>query len=236
MLRYIDSKKMGRSRLGWLDSHFHFSFAEYYNPKNINFGVLRVINDDLIQPHTGFDTHPHKDMEIITYVVDGAVTHADSMENRHTLSRGQVQYMSAGTGITHSEHNLGDETLRLLQIWIMPDRTGHEPNYGDYPFVPEDRDDRWMPVASAFENKTSDAPIRIHADVNLYASILSADSSLTFEVSKNRQAYLVLIEGGAEINGIHLSERDALEITEETITVNATETSHILIIEMEKSR
>lgn len=235
MLRYIDSKKMGRSKLGWLDSHFHFSFAEYYNPENINFGVLRVINDDLIQPHTGFDTHPHKDMEIITYVVDGAVTHADSMENRHTLSRGQVQYMSAGTGITHSEHNLGDETLRLLQIWIMPDRTGHEPNYGDYPFAPEDRSDRWMPVASAFENKTSAAPVRIHADVNLYASILSADSRLTFEVSKKRQAYLVLIEGRAEISGIQLSGRDALEITEENITVNAAEASHILIIEMEKS-
>lgn len=236
MLRYIDSKKMGRSKLGWLDSHFHFSFAEYYNPKNIRFGVLRVINDDLIQPHTGFDTHPHKDMEIITYVVDGAVTHADSMENRHTLSRGQVQYMSAGTGITHSEHNLGDDTLRLLQIWIMPDRTGHEPGYGDYQFALADRSDRWMPIASAFENKSSSAPVRIHADVNLYASILSADSSLTFEVSKNRQAYLVLIEGGAEINGIRLSGRDALEITEENITVNAAEASHLLIIEMEKSR
>lgn len=235
MIRYIDSKNMGRSRLGWLDSHFHFSFAEYYDPNNLQFGVLRVINDDLIEPHTGFDTHPHRDMEIITYVVDGAVTHADSMKNRHTLSRGQVQYMSAGTGITHSEHNLGDETLRLLQIWILPDRTGHTPKYGDYSFALEDRYDRWMPIASGFGSEASAAPIRIHADVNLYAAILTVGSSLSFEGSKNRQAYLVLIEGKAEINGIHLSSRDALEITEESIMVNASQTSHILIIEMEKS-
>lgn len=236
MLKYIDSKKMGRSKLGWLDSYFHFSFADYYNPKNVQFGALRVINDDLIQPHTGFDTHPHKDMEIITYVVDGAVTHADSMANRHTLSRGQVQYMSAGTGVTHSEHNLGDEMLRLLQIWILPDRANHTPNYGDYPFALEDRADCWMPIASAFENTSSAAPVRVHADVNLYASIVSAKSSLAFEVAANRQAYLVLIEGEADVGGIHLCARDALEITEENITVSAVTASHILAIEMEKSR
>lgn len=236
MLRYIDSKKMGRSKLSWLDSHFHFSFAEYYDPENIQFGVLRVINDDLIEPHTGFDTHPHKDMEIITYVVDGAVTHADSMKNRHTLTRGQVQYMSAGTGVTHSEHNIGDETLRLLQIWIMPDRAGHTPNYDDYQFALEDRSNRWLPIASSYENAGSAAPVRIHADVNLYASIVSEKSTLTFEVAENRQAYLVLIEGAADVNGIGLSERDALEIIEESITINATQPSHILIIEMEKSK
>lgn len=236
MLKHIDSNKMGRSKLGWLDSYFHFSFAEYYNPKNIQFGVLRVINDDFIQPHTGFDTHPHKDMEIITYVVDGAVTHADSMKNQHTLSRGQVQYMSAGTGVTHSEHNLGDEPLRLLQIWIMPDRAGHAPNYGDYPFALEDRNDRWMPIASAFGEEASTAPVRVHADVNLYASIISAKSSLSFEVAQNRQAYLVLIEGEAEVGGMHLYARDALEITEENITVSAVQTSHILMIEMEKPK
>lgn len=235
MLKYIDSKKMGRSQIGWLDSHFHFSFAGYYNPENIQFGALRVINDDLIAPHTGFDTHPHKDMEIVTYVVDGAVTHADSMENKHSLSRGQVQYMSAGTGVTHSEHNLGDEMLRLLQIWILPDQSGHTPSYGDYPFALEARNDQWLPIASAFENQQSAAPIRVHADVNLYASIISKGNSLMFEVSANRQAYLVLIEGEAQISGVHLSARDALEITEENITVNAVQNAHVLIIEMEKS-
>ncbi len=236
MLRYIDSKKMGKSELGWLDSHFHFSFADYYNPKNMQFGVLRVINDDLISPHTGFDTHPHQNMEIISYVVEGELSHADSMNNKHSLTRGQVQYMSAGTGITHSEHNLGDETLRLLQIWILPDKNGYAPNYGDYRFNITDSENKWLPIVSNFENKASAAPIRIHSDINAYASIISKDNSLDFEVSKDRQAYFVLIEGKAKVNEITLSMRDALEITEENITVCALEDAHILIIEMEKDK
>ena len=113
MLRKIDHTKMGRSNLGWLQSIFHFSFAEYYNPANINFGALRVINDDLIAPQTGFGTHPHRDMEIISYVVDGELTHADSMGNQNSITRGQVQYMSAGTGVLHSEYNYGENTLSL---------------------------------------------------------------------------------------------------------------------------
>lgn len=116
MLRKIESQNMGSSNLGWLRSKFHFSFAEYYNPNNINFGVLRVINDDLVLSNTGFDTHPHRDMEIISYVVNGELTHGDSMGNKNTITRGHVQYMSAGTGVYHSEHNLGEDTLRFLQI------------------------------------------------------------------------------------------------------------------------
>ncbi len=119
MLKKIESKNMGSSNLGWLRSKFHFSFAEYYNPNNINFGVLRVINDDLIEAGTGFDTHPHKDMEIISYVVNGDLTHEDSMGNKNTITRGHVQFMSAGSGVYHSEHNFGKEILRLLQIWIF---------------------------------------------------------------------------------------------------------------------
>ena len=110
MFRKIDHKNMGRANHGWLNTHFHFSFANYYNPNNMNFGALRVINDDLVAAQTGFDMHPHRDMEIISYVVDGALTHEDSMGNRGTIERGHVQYMSAGTGVFHSEHNLGDET------------------------------------------------------------------------------------------------------------------------------
>ncbi len=122
MLRKIDNTKMGSSNLGWLKSKFHFSFAEYFNPDNMNFGVLRVINDDLVAPHTGFNLHPHADMEIISYVVEGELTHGDSMGNKSTITRGHVQYMSAGTGVYHSEHNLGENVLRFLQIWILPDR------------------------------------------------------------------------------------------------------------------
>ena len=134
MIRRLPVEKMGESNLGWLRSKFHFSFAEYFNENNINFGVLRVINDDHISAGTGFDTHPHRDMEIITYVVHGYLTHKDSMGNESTLSRGQVQYMSAGTGVRHSEYNNHSEELRLLQIWVLPDRKGHTPNYGEYKF------------------------------------------------------------------------------------------------------
>ena len=235
MLKYIDSKKMGRGKHSWLDSHFHFSFAEYYNPDNIQFGVLRVINDDLVKPGKGFDTHPHKNMEIISYVVDGELTHADSMNNQQTLTRGQVQYMSAGTGVFHSEHNLGEDILRFLQIWILPDQDGYKPNYGDFRFVFSDRENKWLPIASSVGNENSEAPIRIHADVNMYATLLSSGKTLDFKVEKGRQAYLVLVEGEAEIDGIHLNARDALEITEQNITIEALKTAHVVVIEMANS-
>ena len=235
MLKYIDSKKMGRGKHGWLDSHFHFSFADYYNPDNIQFGVLRVLNDDTVKQLTGFDTHPHKDMEIVSYVVDGELTHADSMQNEHTLTRGQVQYMSAGTGVYHSEHNMGVDVLRFLQIWILPDALGYKPTYGDFRFALEDRCDRWMPIASRVGNDTSKAPIRIHADINMYASIISKGNTLEFEVDGGRQAYLVLIEGEAEVNGVHMNMRDAMEIVEENVAVNALDTAHVLVVEMAKT-
>lgn len=227
---------MGRSELGWLDSHFHFSFAEYHNPENIHFGVLRVVNDDIIQPETGFDTHPHKDMEILTYVIDGELTHADSMSNKRTLTRGQVQYMSAGTGVLHSEHNLNPtDPLRLLQIWIFPDKRDYTPNYGDYAFEISDRQDKWLPIATSVNNSTSTAPIQIHADINMYATLLTKGSKSNFSTSKNRQTYLILIEGKATIDSHTLTPRDALEIVEQDITIEAQEdNTHILLIEMAK--
>ena len=234
MLRYIDSQKMGRGRHGWLDSHFHFSFAEYYNPSNMQFGVLRVINDDMVQPSAGFDTHPHKDMEIISYVIQGELTHADSMGNKHTLTRGQVQYMSAGTGVTHSEHNLGRDLLRFLQIWILPDKKGVTPNYGDYRFDFADREDRWLPIAASLSNSHSRAPIKIHADINVYAAVASSGDPLEFPVLPGRQAYLVMIENQATINGTLMHTRDALEIVEESIQVEPEGSAHMLIIEMAK--
>lgn len=233
MIKIIRSSGMGHSNLHWLDSFHHFSFSNYYNPENIHFGVLRVVNDDRVGAGTGFDTHPHKDMEIISYVVDGELTHADSMGNKHTLGRGQAQYMSAGTGVTHSEHSFGHELLRFLQIWIFPDKNGYTPNYGDKRFVWEDRIHQWMPIASG--DGDSKFPIQIHADVHMYASFIPRDESLAFSVAEGRQAYLVLIEGAAEINGAFLEERDAMEIIEEDIEVKAISSAHVLIIEMKKS-
>jgi redox-sensitive bicupin YhaK (pirin superfamily) len=231
MLRKIESKNMGSSNLGWLRSKFHFSFAEYYNPKNIKFGVLRVINDDLVEPGTGFDTHPHQNMEIISYVVNGNLTHQDSMGNKNTVTRGHVQYMSAGTGVLHSEHNLGKDLLRLLQIWIFPVKNGLQPNYGDYRFNWEDRKNQWLHMVSGING---DAPIKIYQDANIYSLELEQGKDIQFPVKEDRQAYLVQIEGTSVINDIELSDRDGLEIVEEDILIKARETSHILLIEMKK--
>lgn len=229
MLRKLDNKNMGRSDLGWLKSIFHFSFSNYYNKDNMSFGVLRVLNDDLVKTNTGFEMHPHKDMEIISYVVDGELTHGDSMGNKNTITRGHVQYMSAGTGIYHSEHNLGENTLRFLQIWIFPNEKGLTPNYGDYRFQWEDRKNKWLQIVSSTEGN---APIKIYQDANIYVLELEKDKEIDFKVREGRQAYLVQIEGSSEINKIELIDRDALEIIEEDILIKAKEPSHILIIEM----
>lgn len=222
---------MGKSNLGWLKSSFHFSFAEYFNPLNIRFGALRVLNDDLIQPKTGFDTHPHNDMEIITYVIDGELTHKDSMGNSSTISRGEVQYMSAGTGVYHSEFNYGNKDLRLLQIWVLPDKSGHKPNYGEYKFNWDDRINNWLQIVSS---NNGNGPVKINQDVNIYTTYLEKNNEISFKIDRNRQAYLVQIEGNSTINNIELNEKDALEIFEEDIKIDANENSHFLIIEMKK--
>ncbi|MGL4992059.1 MAG: pirin family protein [Sarcina sp.] len=237
MIKKIENKNMGKSNLGWLKSSFHFSFAEYYNPSNMGFGKLRVINDDLIAPQTGFPSHPHRDMEIFTYVIDGKLTHKDSMGNERSLERGEVQYMSAGTGVVHSEYNNHDEMLRLLQIWIYPDKRNYDPNYGDVKFKFEDRHNKWLHMVSSCE---SDAPIKIHQDVNINALYLDEGKVSDFKISPNRQAYLVQIEGTSKISGIdsnetvNLGHGDALEIIGESISLDATSNSHFLILEMKK--
>ncbi|ENK1243715.1 pirin family protein [Clostridium botulinum] len=197
----------------------------------MNFGALRVINDDLVQSNTGFDTHPHKDMEIISYVVNGELTHGDSMGNKNTITRGQVQYMSAGTGVYHSEYNLGEDTLRFLQIWIFPDKQGYKPNYGDYRFNWDDRQNKWLHMVSS---KNGDTPIKINQDMNVYSLELEKGKEISFPVKGGRQAYLIQIEGDSLINEIELNKRAGMEIVEEDILIKAQETSHILILEMKK--
>jgi len=232
MLHYIDHKKMGRGSHGWLDSHFHFSFAEYFNPNNIRFGILRVLNDDIVQPGEGFDTHPHRDMEIISYVIQGELSHKDSMGNSHTLTRGQSQYMSAGTGVTHSEFNWGSGELRFAQMWIFPDKNGYKPNYGDYRFAWEDRIDKWLPIATGYDNQTSSAPIRVHADINVFAAVLSEGESLDFKLAPDRQAYMVLFEGDAMVENIEMTERDALEIIKQNVTITTKRYAHLYVVDM----
>lgn len=232
MLRKIYSKNMGKSNYRWLQGNFHFSFAEYFKPTNINFGVLRVLNDEVMKASGGFNTHPHNDMEIITYIVKGELTHGDSMGNTSTIEKGHMQYMSAGTGVYHSEFNRSNEDLRLLQIWIIPDQKGYKPNYGEYRFNWSDRINNWLHMVSG---TSKDVPINIHQDINMYTTYLEKGKEISFEISKGRQAYLVQIEGNSEINDVNLNEEDALEIVEENIEIKAKENSHFIIIEMKKT-
>ncbi|WP_321469217.1 pirin family protein [Halarcobacter sp.] len=231
MLKKLPKDNMGSSNLGWLKSRFHFSFAEYYNPQNINFGVLRVINDDLIEPNSGFNTHPHSNMEIISYVIDGEITHKDSMGNEETLKRGEVQYLSAGDGIFHSEYNLHhSKILRLLQIWILPPQNGLPKLYGSHKFKEEERKNRLLNIVSS---TNGEANVKIYQDINMYVSELDKNKELEYDIKTNRQIYFVLIEGKANINNITLDYGDALEITEEkSIKIEALENSHFLFIEM----
>ena len=231
MLKKLPKENMGTSNLGWLESRFHFSFAEYRNPENINFGVLRVLNDDIVHPQGGFDMHPHENMEIISYIVEGEITHKDSMGNQETLKKGEVQYLSAGDGIFHSEYNLHEtKDLRLLQIWVYPPKRGLPRLYGSHKFTKEERKNKLLNIVSSQEGN---AKIKIYQDVQFYVSELEKDKSIKFDIKKNRQVYFVLIEGSALINSIELNYGDAMEITKESnIEIKATENSHFLFIEM----
>lgn len=234
MIKKIPSENMGTSNLGWLESRFHFSFAQYYNPHNINFGVLRVLNDDIIHPQSGFDTHPHRDMEIITYVINGELTHKDSMGNEETLTRGEVQYLSAGDGIYHSEHNLHpSKDLRLLQMWIIPPKRGLPRLYGSYKYTQYQRLNELLNIVSSLDGNSE---IKIHQDVDFY--VCETDKQITFnlDLPQDKQIYFVQIEGNCILNNTHLSHGDAAEIfNEHTIEIEVSEDSHFLFIQMPRA-
>ncbi|MBU3014383.1 pirin family protein [Poseidonibacter lekithochrous] len=233
MLKKLSKENMGRSNLGWLESRFHFSFAEYRNPNNINFGVLRVLNDDILHPNSGFDTHPHSNMEIISYVVEGEITHKDSMGNSETLKEGEVQYLSAGDGIYHSEKNIhNSKDLRLLQIWIVPPEVSLPRLYGSHRFK-EEKDNKLLNIVSSQEGN---AKIKIYQDINIYVSQLNKEKSLEYKIDENRQVYFVQIEGSSRVNNIELNHGDALEVTKESmLNIEAISNSHFLFIEMKES-
>lgn len=231
MLTKYAAQNHGKADHGWLKSLFHFSFANYYNPRRVQFGTLRVVNDDLVKAGTGFDMHPHDNMEIISYVIDGQLTHGDSLNNSNTISRGHIQYMSAGTGIMHSEYNKGTDTLRFLQIWIKPAQRSLKPYYGDYRYNWDERKNRFLHMVSPTGGP---APVQINTDANIYAADIDQGLNLEFPVAAGRQVYVIQIEGSSQLNNVTLSERDSLESVEETLIIKAIEPSHLLIIEMPK--
>jgi redox-sensitive bicupin YhaK (pirin superfamily) len=232
MITKIEFDKLFCSRQGWLESRFHFSFAEYFNPDNLNFGALRVMNDDIVQSETGFGMHPHKDMEIFTYVLDGELTHGDSMGNIETLRRGEMQYMSAGTGVWHSEmNNHPQKPARFMQTWILPDQKGLAPQYGSRKFEPEERLNKWLHLIGS-----SDAPVQMHQDVEVFVSEFDAGRALNYELGADRQVYLKVMEGSVKVGEVELTHGDAAEIVgEEKIQLRALANSHVMLIDLKRN-
>jgi redox-sensitive bicupin YhaK (pirin superfamily) len=202
---------LGHADHGWLNARHHFSFADYYDPSRMNWGALRVWNDDEIAAGAGFPPHPHQDMEIITYVRQGAITHQDSMGNKGRTGAGDVQVMSAGTGVRHAEYNLEPETTTLFQIWIMPRERGGQPSWGAKPFPKGDRSGKFVTLASGFADDEDALPIR--ADARVLGATLKAGESVTHEVGANRHAYLVPAVGRIEIDGEPVDARDGAALT-----------------------
>jgi hypothetical protein len=229
----IDRKpfdKLGGADHGWLKAKHHFSFASYYDPNNMNWGALRVWNDDEIAPNTGFPPHPHSDMEIITYVRDGAITHQDNLGNKGRTVAGDVQVMSAGSGIRHAEYNLEAETTRIFQIWIEPKSFGGAPSWGSKPFPKGDRSGKFVTLASGFADDTDALPIR--TDARVLGATLKAGESTTYALGKDRSGYLVPAVGTVELNGVKLNARDGAGIKDEdVITVTALEDAELVLVD-----
>ncbi len=227
----IRSGSRGNADHGWLKSQHTFSFADYHNPAMMGFGSLRVINEDYIEPGQGFGTHPHKDMEIITYVIEGALEHKDSMGNGSVIRPGDVQRMTAGTGISHSEYNHSSEVrVHLLQIWILPEQNGLQPGYQQEFFAPDERHNQWRLVGSRDGRGGS---LTIHQDVDLYASRLENGHPLKHRFEEHRHGFLHVVAGVIELDGKRLAAGDALATSDQAaLTLQAREDSELLLFDM----
>jgi redox-sensitive bicupin YhaK (pirin superfamily) len=222
---------LGGADPGWLKTRHHFSFADYHDPERMGWGALRVWNDDEIAPGTGFGPHPHADMEIITYVREGAITHRDSLGNEGRTAAGDVQVMSAGTGIRHAEYNQEPETTKLFQIWIKPKELGGQPRWGTKPFPKEDRSGRFVTLASG-DTSDGDA-LPIGADARVLGATLKAGQTAQYRLAAGRRAYLVPARGAIAVNGVRLSERDGAAIdNERTLSVAALEDAEIVLVDV----
>lgn len=221
---------LGHRDHGWLDTHHHFSFSDYYDTDRMGWGALRVWNDDVIGPKAGFPPHPHSDMEIITFVRTGAITHKDSLGNTGRTGAGDVQVMSAGTGVVHAEYNLEDEATSLFQIWIMPDRAGEQPSWGTREFPRGARAGKWVVVASG--DPESDESLPIRSDAKVLAATLSAGDTVTYQASPLRHQYLVATRGRIRVNGEEAQPRDGIAITGvERITVEALDNVELVMVD-----
>jgi len=229
----IDIRKfstLGHADHGWLNARHHFSFADYHDPARMGWGAIRVWNDDEIAAKSGFPPHPHRDMEIITYVRSGAISHQDSMGNQGRTGAGDVQVMSAGTGVRHAEYNLEDEATTLFQIWVLTDQPGAEPGWGAMQFPKADRSGRFVTLASGFA-EDADA-LKINAAARVSGATLGAGETATLDLDPARHVYLVPTQGAIEVNGVRAEPRDGVAVTGEArLEIRAVEDAEIVLVD-----
>lgn len=221
----------GHTKIGWLDSQHTFSFGQYYDPAHMGFRSLRVINDDRVIPGAGFPTHGHRDMEIISYVVDGALEHKDSMGTGSIIRPGDVQRMSAGTGVTHSEFNPSqEESARFLQIWVEPEKTGIDPSYEQKAFAPEERENQLRLVV---DREGRDGAVKVHQDVSMYAAALTENGIVAYTIESGRHVWIQVVRGIVELNGKELREGDGAAISDNIeITLSSEVGAEVLLFDL----
>jgi quercetin 2,3-dioxygenase len=231
MIHIRKSQERGHANHGWLNTYFTFSFADYYDPKHVQFRTLRVLNDDRIAAGAGFPEHPHRDMEIITYVLEGGLAHRDSMGNGSVIRPGDVQYMSAGTGVTHSEFNASkSEPAHLLQIWMLPEKKGLKPVYGQKTFAESEKRGKLRLVASP---DGRDGSVTVRQDNELYATVLGKGESVRHELKRDRHAYVQVARGSVKLNGKELQEGDGAAISEEkAVELTGVKDAEVLLFDL----
>lgn len=231
MIKIHPSEERGTTEISWLKSRHSFSFGQYYNPSKMGFGNLRVINDDIVAGGGGFGEHPHRDMEIISYVVEGALQHRDSLGNGSVISAGEVQIMSAGTGILHAEFNASkDEDVRFLQIWIPPDKTGLTPRHDQKKFPLSDQTGE---LHLLVDPDGADGALTIHQDARLLGGRFHGDESATYELEEGRAAWVQVVRGEIQVNGKKLKEGDGAEVTDEaSLTFAGADTAEVLLFDL----
>ena len=230
MIEIIRSETRGAANHGWLDAKHTFSFADYQDPERMGFGSLRVINEDRIEAGTGFDKHPHRNMEIVTYIIEGELEHKDSMGNGSVIRPGELQRMTAGKGVFHSEFNPSEETTHLLQIWILPEKTDLEPGYEQKLFPRDAKLGRWCLLGS---RDGRDGSLTIHQDIEIAATIIETGNSMDYQFAEGRRGFLQLVEGRLEIGDETLSSGDGVTIADTgSITLTASEETELLLFDM----
>lgn len=231
MIKTIKSEERHHANFGWLDTHWHFSFGDYFDPANTNWGALRVFNDDTVEPGQGFGRHPHREMEIVTYVINGELEHQDSTGNRGVIHSGEVQVMSAGTGIYHSEYNHSSEKpVHFLQLWILPRQHGLKPRWEQRQFAPSERKSKLLPIVSGGEIAGT---LSIDQDAQIYVSALPAGSEVKHQSQPHRKVYVFAIEGEISVNGVRFGAGDQARIVDQAaLSIKAAKDSEFILLDL----